>query len=367
MGEGLIVARSMGELRKAAAEGQAYYSCERFEDAYGRLIVGIGARLEGRSLQMVVHEGRRKVFVSPVSLSDGIRFRRAFRQVDHHESRDAILEMYDSFSQVHPDAAKRILRLNPQPNDLTHGREVGTYVRRLMTAFNDVQNEGQFRYSKKDMMSGFVAGAVHDMGCWGGRRAQDHAKRGAQILRKLVKGSSWLQRLAGLVEAHHFLLATCLDKKVMQVAPLILSEAVVEGGNPVLYSLVGQGVSEPVKALLICLCNLEQCMPSLCVVRVRNLAGGLRFALAVSLKTEGGISPYLLRFAEVDGMGRPRPVSLEYRCLIGPGHPEFEAGDFEVVDVLSEGIYKRLFEAYEGLIPIYQKMMNDQRVDLQTA
>ena len=43
MAQSLIVARSIGELRRAAADGHAYYICERFEDAYGRLIVGIGA------------------------------------------------------------------------------------------------------------------------------------------------------------------------------------------------------------------------------------------------------------------------------------------------------------------------------------
>ena len=366
MSEGLIVARSMGELRKAADEGLAYYSCERFEDDYGRLVVGIGARLDGRRLQMIVNTGRRSVFASPVSLRDGIRFRRAFRQIDPNEPRDAILEMYDSFSQIHPSAAKRILKLDPQPNELAHGREVGTYVRRLMNAYNDVIGDGQSGYTKKDMLSGFVAGAVHDIGCWGGRGLDRHAERGAQFLSRLVRGSGWLQELATLVKSHHLSVTQCGDN-LLRIVPLILGEAVVERQMKALHAWVTQGVSAHVKELLICACNLEGCMPPLSVVRVRNMAGGLKFALAVSLKTEDDENPYLLRFAEVDGKGRPRPVSLEYRCLIGPGHPEFETNDFEVVDVLSQEIYARLFEAYEGLIPIYEQKAKDQFMGLRAV
>ena len=72
---------------------------------------------------------------------------------------------------------------------------------------------------------------------------------------------------------------------------------------------------------------------------------------------------YLLRFAEVDGRGRPRPIPLEYRCLTGPRHPKYEGCELEVIDVLSVAIYKRLFEAYEGLIPIYRKVAESQRLE----
>jgi hypothetical protein len=72
-----------------------------------------------------------------------------------------------------------------------------------------------------------------------------------------------------------------------------------------------------------------------CLVRVRNQAGGLRYTLAVSLKagTGGSCDSYLLRFAEVDGRGRPRPIPLEYRCLTGPRHPEYEGCELEVIEV----------------------------------
>lgn len=358
MSEGLIVARSMGELRKAAAQGQAYYSCERFEDAYGRLIVGIGARLEGRSLQTVVRLGRKKIFVSPVSFSDGMRFRRAFRQADHHEPRDAILEMYETVARMHPEAARRVLALKPQPNELNHAKQVGAYVRRLMTAYNGIQKGEQVTYSKKDLMSGFVAGVVHDIGCWGGCSVRGHAERGAQFLRDLVEGSAWILNLANLIEGHHVKLSECPKDKLLGIAPLVLAEAVVEEGRQVLDSLIDQDVSGQIKNLLICTCNLEQCIPPLCVVRVRNQSRGLGYALAVSLKAETGgfTGPYLLRFAEVDGRGRPRPFPLEYRCLIGPGHPEYEGGELEVIDVLPKALYARLFEAYEGLIPVYRSV-----------
>ena len=53
MKNGLIVEKSIGALRKAASDGHPFYCCERFEDDYGRLVVGVGARLEGRILQTV--------------------------------------------------------------------------------------------------------------------------------------------------------------------------------------------------------------------------------------------------------------------------------------------------------------------------
>ena len=47
MEERLILRRPLSELERAAASGKGYYSCEQFEDVYGRLVVGVGMRLTG--------------------------------------------------------------------------------------------------------------------------------------------------------------------------------------------------------------------------------------------------------------------------------------------------------------------------------
>jgi hypothetical protein len=159
----------MGELRKAAAEGQAYYCCERFEDQFGRLIVGIGARLDGRILRTVAKSGRQSVYASPVSLYDGLRFQGMLAKTQNRpeNKQDSVQEMYRAFAQVQPQAASKIAALNPRAEDLDHGLKVGRYVRRLMSVYNDIQTPGSFRFSAKDIMRGFVSGVVHDIGSWG--------------------------------------------------------------------------------------------------------------------------------------------------------------------------------------------------------
>jgi len=271
--------------------------------------------------------------------------------------------MYERVARTHPEAAKKILELNPQPNELDHAREVGNFVRHLMTSYNATQDICLF--SKRDIMSGFVAGVVHDIGCWGKHFGQDHTKRGARFLHNLVHGSLWIEDIAGLVEGHHCTLMAYGNKEDVRLAPLILAEAVIEGGKQALFSLLDEHLSDQSKGLLMCACNMIGCMPPLCMVRMRRRKGGLKSTLAVSLNTEmkSFFGPYLLRFAEVDGRGRPRPVALSYQCLIGPGHPAFEEGVLEVVDILSQEIYERLFAAYEGLIPIYQKVIAGQKLE----
>ncbi|MBT5833168.1 MAG: hypothetical protein HOH77_23510, partial [Candidatus Latescibacteria bacterium] len=220
----LIVLRSMGALRKAAAEGQAYYSCERFEDRYGRLVVGIGARLDGRILRTVASLGRQAVHVSPVALYDGKHFQGMLEQAHDENRRDGVQEMYEAFALRHPQAAKKIAVLNPQAEDLEHGVCVGRYVRKLMRAYNGIQQNGAYQFTSKEMMSGFVAGVIHDIGCWRGLDLDGHAKRGADFLRKLVVDSKWVQTLAYWVEHHHLPVSLCTHEQMFKMLPLILAE-----------------------------------------------------------------------------------------------------------------------------------------------
>jgi hypothetical protein len=262
---------------------------------------------------------------------------------------------------MNPGAARKIIRLKPRAKELSHAREVGNYVRLLMATYNAFTKNDACKYSPKELMSGFVAGVVHDIGCWGGHPVCGHEKRGAQFLRDLVRDSHWIQQLADVVEGHHGDLSECSGEQFFRLAPVVLAEAVVERGKQTVYDLVEGGILEEIKDLLICVCNLEQCLPALSVVKIFDV-GGLRHELAVSLRAEDcdTCGPYLLRFTQVDVRGRPRPVSLEARCLIGPGHPEYDGRELEVVDLLSEDVYKRLFEAYEGLVPVYQRIWRQE-------
>ena len=92
------------------------------------------------------------------------------------------------------------------------------------------------------------------------------------------------------------------DVECVKIALLVLAEMIFEGGKQVLCTLMNQILSGPIKALLICACNVEDVVPPFCVVRMRNQARGLKYTLAASLKTEPqeSTNPYLLRFAEVD-------------------------------------------------------------------
>ena len=364
MDKNLIVLRSMGALRKAAAEGQAYYSCERFEDKYGRLVVGIGARLEGRILRTVASLGRQAVHASPVALYDGKRFQNMLDETPDANKRDGVQEMYAAFAQRHPQAAKKIAVLNPQDEDLKHGVCVGQYVRQLMQAYNRIQRHGAYQFSPKDMMSGFVAGVVHDIGCWRGLSLDGHATRGAEFLRRLVVDSKWIHTLANWVAQHHMPVSLCRDEQMLKVLPLILAECMIESGPQVVYALVAEYTTDSAKDMLICLCNLENIIPPLSVVRLRERAGGLKSELAVCLRCAQNrdFSPYLLRFAHVDVRGRPRPMPLEHQCLIGRGHPDYEGRERVVVDLLSERDYVRLFKDYEGLITVYQRILSKEQI-----
>ncbi|MCZ6635498.1 MAG: hypothetical protein O7G87_19020 [bacterium] len=368
MYEGLIVRCSLGRLRQAAGEGRAYYSCERFEDSYGRLVVGIGARLEGRTLREVARTGRKMVYVSPVALCDGVRFRRALKAAGPPPDASVgfdIEAIYKAVSKFYPEAAKQIAGLKPCSEDVSHGVRVGAYVRRLMIACNESQQEGRI-YSDRAMTLGVLAGVVHDIGCWGGKPVTGHAERGAHMVNDLIAGSAWVQDLSDAIAHHHTPLLQCTEKDVgtlYRIAPIIFAEAVLEsvdGSVGAVHRLASKGVPVVLKDLLISLCNLEKCAPPLTVVRLQDRGRASGYDLAVSLQTEKGdvSGPYLLRFARLDIRGRPMPVQLEYRCLIGPGHPDFERGEQVVVGLLSNALYERLFQEYEGLIPVFRKVLS---------
>jgi hypothetical protein len=179
-------------------------------------------------------------------------------------------------------------------------------------------------------------------------------------LRHLVADSKWVQTLALAVKTHHTDLARCEKNLPFKNLPLILAEFVIEGDGQVIDGRYFDPVGDRVKDLLICLCNLEQTVPRLAVVRLKNRDRSSGSELAVRLRCERNtdFEPYLLRFAQVDARGRPKPIPLEYRCLIGRGHPDYEGGERVVVDLLSEKVYARLFKDYEGLVAVYQRFLS---------
>ena len=146
MREDRIACRPVAELRRAAAAGQAYYNCERFEDAYGRLVVGIGARLEGKALRYVATCGRKAVFASPIEVPEGPSLHAAVRKATRKESergkdslrrrkgdhpegwgsavvptRKAIGQAMQALSRICPDAVGLVAQLDPLPGDLATG------------------------------------------------------------------------------------------------------------------------------------------------------------------------------------------------------------------------------------------------------
>ncbi len=397
----LIVRLPVFELRRAAANGTAYYNCEQFEDAYGRLVVGIGARLEGRTLSYVARCGRKTLYVSPVAVCDSPQFRSALRRAMQRESaqaegrgdggngaclegwdkvdasvRKAVGEAMQAVSRVSPDMAKLIASLHPHPRDLAHGVQVATYAQRLTDAFNRARDCGRisasYAYSARVQETVFLAGVMHDIGRWNNRPVEGHAERGAEILKDLAERCTRLYGLAELVAQHHRPLSKLRGRawKMHKVAPVALAEAVVEfPGSPggAVYRLVLDGAPEAAGAILAVLCNTERVAPPRAVVRMRRLADENRVEapveLAVSLRApeEDPFRPYLLRFARQDERGCLVPLLRSgggekeaAACLTAPGHPVYAQMEWEVVGLLSEGVYEQTFGRYDRLAPAFR-------------
>ncbi len=385
MDEDPIVRLSVAELRRAAAQGMAYYSCERFEDRHGRLVVGVGARLEDRTLKYVAQSGRKTVYASSTALCDSIPFRSLLRQAVQRglegetgpddlysevwdraceADRKAVGEAVQAVYRVCPEAVKAIERLRPYPRDLMHGVQVGAYARKLAGAFNRARDRGLvsalYPYSVRVLNDIFLAGVLHDIGRWNGRPVEDHTVQGARMLRELAAHAGRLGGLAETVAQHHRRLPELSGGvwDIHKTAPVVLAEAVVESsGSPgeAVCRLVLEGATEETKAVLITLCNLEGVVPPRAVVRIEK-DDGVELAVSLRSPADDPSRPCLLRFARRNGRG-PVPLfrsgegekrAIEY--LTAPGCPGYSGEAQEVVDLLSERTYEQTFGQYERLV-----------------
>ena len=389
MFEDLIVPRSPAQPRRDAAEGTVYYSCERFEDAYGRLVVGIGARLEGRALEHVLKAVGKSVYVSSAAMQDGVRFRAAMREArqrdthlgpslaaDRHDLaggvwdqasapfRQAVGEAMQLVHRISPELAGLIQELRPYPRDLMHGVQVGLYARRLVTAYNHARESGllaaKYPYSARARDEVFLAGVLHDIGRWTDRPEEGHTDVGASLLERLAARLPMLNTIAAIVAQHHSSLSDLSGGvwEVHKAAPVVLSEAIVDSpGTHVaaVWRLVPQGAPEGVESLLVTLCNLEGVAPPRVVLRVGE---GNASDLAVSLRVpdDDPYKPYLLSFARWRN-GRPFPLLSAklsaLRCLTAPGHASWSRRR-EVISLLPDVVYEARFSRYERLLPTFR-------------
>ena len=389
MVEDLVVPRSTAQLRRDATEGTVYYSCERFEDAYGRLVVGIGARLEGRALEHVIKTAGRPIYVSSVAVQDGIRFRSMMRDARRRDSRwgssmvadgnyaadalwdqvsepmrKAVGEAMHLVHRISPEFASMIQELRPYPRDLMHGVQVGVYARRLVRAYNQARDAGlqaaKYPYSSRATDEVFLAGVVHDIGRWRGKPDEGHPEAGAQVLSRLAARLPLLNTLAGIVAQHQLPLSELSGGvwEVHKAAPVAVSESILESpGSPggAVWRLVPQGAPDLVEALLVTLCNLEGVAPPRVVLRVGE---GEASDLAVSLRVpdDDPFRPYLLSFARWRN-GRPLPLlaaqKSPLRCLTAPGHSSWSRRR-EVISLLPNVVYEARFSRYEALLPTFR-------------
>ncbi|HCR19604.1 MAG TPA: hypothetical protein DIU35_19180 [Candidatus Latescibacteria bacterium] len=142
----LIGLYSIGDLKRAASEGKACYSCERFEDFYRRLILSIGAALEGRSLGRLTRTGRQEVFESKVALEDSVGLRLALKKMIRtrpaakETPKDSVsLDRIRKVARICPEAEKLIEDLSPNPAALNHGTRVASYTRHVAEMLNHVR------------------------------------------------------------------------------------------------------------------------------------------------------------------------------------------------------------------------------------
>ena len=213
MEERLILRRPLSELERAAASGKGYYSCEQFEDVYGRLVVGVGMRLQGRALRHLETSGRDAFFVSPVALEDGVGFRaalrravrsgavakrRAWREPGRLDRRresgedgqspmqDTIDRAMHAVSRICPDVVHVIEGLRPRSTDLAHGFQVANYAGRLMDRYNASRDshvgQAMHPYTARARQDVFLAGILHDLGRWNSGSSVDHASKGVTSL-----------------------------------------------------------------------------------------------------------------------------------------------------------------------------------------
>jgi len=395
---GLVMARTAAELRRAAARGCAYYSCERYEDPFGRLVVGVGAKLDGRVLSFVARRGRRAYSVSQSPLSDR-EVATALRSVTEGNpglqralpnptpgagawdatsapARKTVGEALRRIQGVCPDAVGLVQAAGPLPVDLVHAARVARYAERLVTAFDACRDDGAivspYPYSERVREIVYLAGFLHDIGRWGGSEAAGHTARGALMLESRAAQSGALGSVAGIVGQHHMPMSELDGRpwRMHKTAPVAMAEGIVEGSGPAaaVVRRLGEGrMSASVRALWVCLCNLEGALPPGSIARSGGSGGSERtvpFDLAVSLHTPAleheERAPVLLRFARVGAEGRAEPLlpqgtgpAAAAELLVRPGRVEGDG--WQVVGLLPREVYARKFADYESLVPRYRR------------
>ena len=408
--EKIIVRRSTEELVRAAKAGRPYYSCEQIEDSYGRMVVGVGTCLEGRALEYILEKKEGGLlYVSARAFRDNPQFRIAMRRamrrdrlqegaevVNKPEKKAEKVEtkemikpqqedykrVMDAFKAFCPGAVGLVARLNPGREHLAHGLHVADYASRLIDQYNADRNWGiaptPYPYSEKMRNEVFLAGILHDVGCWKGER-EGHEARGVQLIEKMEGNSAQLRNLSGLIAQHHELNAVLSRSKwdMQKIVPLVLAEAVIESEKPVVETIRDMvlstqsaiGVSGP---FLAGVCNLERIIPAGAIVRVwkqvadsqsqRNEIAAL--AVRLSCTDEEGFGPYLLCFTQIVAENRLVPFLQNKQTpqeiaahIIALGHPIFARLEWRVVKLLTPGAYASEFQRYESVVPIYKQTL----------
>ena len=383
----LITTYSIDQLGQAASEGKALYSCERFEDSYGRLMVGIGAPLEGRALERVIRTGRRVVYASKEAMCDGVGLRLALRKMagttaDTSEpsfDRRA-LDRLRKIVGICPEAEKLIARFDPTDAALNHAIPVATYARRIAEMFNHVREGGfgsaVYPYPKRSAREISLAGILHDIGKWKTGRESGHETRGAEILSRAEGNSIWLHQAREIVARHHEPPAVLSEGgwTTHKIIPIAVAEAIVESENrhTALCNLIPSRVVPELSIMLSALCNLENIIPSRSVVRLRSGKGPDQLAVSLRLSPLDS-GPVLLRIATWQEQGQlcplfrgKSPVQTVAPFLIGPGHPVWNSLDPEVVNILSADTYNAAFAQYEHLVPRFRAALKRQ-LNLSTS
>ena len=309
MYDDLIARRPIAALRQSADAGIAYHSCEQFEDGLGRLIVGIGAKLEGRALDYVAQQGRTAIYASPVALRDNMAFRVSLRRVMRQDAagvckrvgegtevyegvwdeatgavRKAVGEAMQAVHQFCPRAVKFIQDQRPYPRDLMHGVQVAMYATRLMDATEHARKHGltssAYPYSSRVRDEVFLAGLVHDIGRWQGKLRVGHARYGEEILDRHAADLSMLRSVSRAVAQHYWPPVELSGSpwETHLAAPVAIAEAVFESSGSrgaAVHNLISHGIPEELTGVLTGLCNLEGVTPPQALVRMApTLAGG---------------------------------------------------------------------------------------------
>ena len=377
----LIAPYSIEELRRAASEGKACYSCEKFEDTYGRLMVGIGAPLEGRSLDRVIRAGRQEVFASKVAMCDGVGLRLALKrmilskqEVPKPAQNGTFIARLRKIVGVCPEAEKLVVHLNPSPDALNHGSRVATYAGRVAQMFNHIRDCGfgsaVYPYPKRSSREVSLAGILHDIGKWKGRPEIGHESRGSEILSRAEGNSICLHQAREIIERHHETPEKLCSGgwKTHKIIPVAVAEAILESQNSLaaLCGMIPDRVDANLSILLAALSNLESVIPARSVVRLNSKKGPAQ--LAVSLRL--GFSdpgPVLLRFATWSDDGhlltlfrRESPIQMVAPFLIARGHPVWGNLEREVVSILAKDTYDSTFARYDHLVPRFHAALARQ-------